>query len=460
MQQEQDSVVWQNFDFLFEALHATGFTGEGDLSEAAAVEIRCVVLPGEGLHGLQPVLHFIPLWRRNGKCESEFSQKRDKDNSIKSHRGQETISFPNYFYKVNVYERFQDKRPHLPQGFSTVVLSLKIFSKLYRLSTSSLSVSNSIQPLKLGRASWGGGWKTKNKDKELDNMCTIWIYIWTHDSAPADAYWMCMNTPTLTMTEPIPATKAHSRLCTYFESTRVSSHVENGVVGQQVEQPLISSSRPVGFEGSFDLLRAFWRHGHVAVLEDPAFRHTERKILIHTFPFTKTFFPEIFGEKNVPSWVFSPLRKVKGFCFPWFFSGNVCLQSVFRIFICLMWNQVKLMETQICHHVHIFMYVYICYGVCGCPTFPARYCWSFHQTWCLEVSAPRQFLLRRWSTSAASSPPASCPGTPYWTTNTRRTEMNYKHPSKTPRCHQKHQIKRHKKSSSVAVAMLTSLLPR
>lgn len=96
MQQEQHSVVWQNFDFLFEALHATGFTGEGDLSEAAAVEIRCVVLPGEGLHGLQPVLHFIPLWRRNGKCESEFSQKRDKDNSIKSHRGQETISFPNY----------------------------------------------------------------------------------------------------------------------------------------------------------------------------------------------------------------------------------------------------------------------------------------------------------------------------------------------------------------------------
>lgn len=191
--------------------------------------------------------------------------------------------FPIIFRKVNVYERFQDKRPHLPQGFSTVVLSLKIFSKLYRLSTSSLSVSNSIQPLKLGRASWGGGWKTKNKDKELDNMCTVWIYIWTHDSASADAYWMCMNTPTLTMTEPIPATKAHSRLCTYFESTRVSSHVENGVVGQQVEQPLISSSRPVGFEGSFDLLRAFWRHGHVAVLEDPAFRHTERKILIHTF---------------------------------------------------------------------------------------------------------------------------------------------------------------------------------
>lgn len=61
--------------------------------------------------------------------------------------------FPIIFRKVNVYERFQDKRPHLPQGFSTVVLSLKIFSKLYRLSTSSLSVSNSIQPLKLGRAS-------------------------------------------------------------------------------------------------------------------------------------------------------------------------------------------------------------------------------------------------------------------------------------------------------------------
>lgn len=115
---------------------------------------------------------------------------------------------------------------------------------------------------------------------------------------------------------------------------------------------------------------------------------------------------------------------------------------------------------QICAYLTLSSCAHISLCVCVCPTFPARYCWSFHQTWCLEVSAPRQFLLRRWSTSAASSPPASCPGTPYWTTNTRRTEMNYKHPSKTPRCHQKHQIKRHKKSSSVAVAMLTSLLPR
>lgn len=45
----------------------------------------------------------------------------------------------------------------LPQGFSSVVLSWKIFSKLYRLSTSSLSVFNSMQPLKFGTASADGG---------------------------------------------------------------------------------------------------------------------------------------------------------------------------------------------------------------------------------------------------------------------------------------------------------------
>lgn len=58
--------------------------------------------------------------------------------------------------------------------------------------------------------------------------------------------------------------------------------------------------------------------------------HREEDINTHIFP-----------------WVFSPLRKVLSFCFPWFFSGNVCLQSVFRLFVCLMWNQVKRMETQI-----------------------------------------------------------------------------------------------------------------
>jgi len=48
-------------------------------------------------------------------------------------------------------------RTDLPHGFSTVVLSWKAFSKLYRLSTSSFSVSSSIQPLKLGNASGAGG---------------------------------------------------------------------------------------------------------------------------------------------------------------------------------------------------------------------------------------------------------------------------------------------------------------
>lgn len=45
----------------------------------------------------------------------------------------------------------------LPQGFSSVVFRLKMFSKLYKLSTSSFSVSSSMQPLKLGRASAAGG---------------------------------------------------------------------------------------------------------------------------------------------------------------------------------------------------------------------------------------------------------------------------------------------------------------
>lgn len=60
----------------------------------------------------------------------------------------------------------------LPQGTSSVVLSWKMFSKLYRLRTSSLSVSSSIQPLKLGRASWEGGYK-RNKRIKIKNC--IWF---------------------------------------------------------------------------------------------------------------------------------------------------------------------------------------------------------------------------------------------------------------------------------------------
>lgn len=65
----------------------------------------------------------------------------------------------------------------LPQGFSSVVLSWKIFSKLYRLSTSSLSVSNSIQPLKFGRASGDGGWRKRVNIKELDTLRLL-RYLW------------------------------------------------------------------------------------------------------------------------------------------------------------------------------------------------------------------------------------------------------------------------------------------
>lgn len=56
MQQEQHPVVRQQFDFLFEALHASRFVGESDLSEAGAVEIRGVVHPGLSQHRLGPAL--------------------------------------------------------------------------------------------------------------------------------------------------------------------------------------------------------------------------------------------------------------------------------------------------------------------------------------------------------------------------------------------------------------------
>lgn len=46
---------------------------------------------------------------------------------------------------------------NLPQGLSSVVLRLKVFSKLYRLCTSSFSVPSAMQPLKYGFSSGGGG---------------------------------------------------------------------------------------------------------------------------------------------------------------------------------------------------------------------------------------------------------------------------------------------------------------
>lgn len=241
--------------------------------------------------------------------------------------------FPIIFRKVNVYERFQDKRPHLPQGFSTVVLSLKIFSKLYRLSTSSLSVSNSIQPLKLGRASWGGGWKTKNKDnkdKEQDNMYHLNLHLNTR-----------LSTSRCVLDVHEYSDSHHDWAHPCNKSTQSSVHLlwkYSGILprrkrcrrstGWAAPDLLQPSRRLWRFVWSPQGLLKTWtccRTGGSCIQT-----HREEDINTHIFP-----------------WVFSPLRKVLSFCFPWFFSGNVCLQSVFRLFSCLMWNQVKRMETQI-----------------------------------------------------------------------------------------------------------------
>lgn len=49
------------------------------------------------------------------------------------------------------------------------------------------------------------------------------------------------------MTEHIPTTDPRSAPCTHSERTRVSSHIEDRVVGQEVEQPLISTGLHIGF---------------------------------------------------------------------------------------------------------------------------------------------------------------------------------------------------------------------
>lgn len=65
LQQQQHAVVRQQFDFLFKALHASRFVGEGDLSEAGAVEICCVVHPGLSQHRLGSV--FSEIIQTEGK---------------------------------------------------------------------------------------------------------------------------------------------------------------------------------------------------------------------------------------------------------------------------------------------------------------------------------------------------------------------------------------------------------
>lgn len=46
VQKQQDSIVRQQFNFLFKALHASRFFSEVDLSKAGTIEIGCVVDPG------------------------------------------------------------------------------------------------------------------------------------------------------------------------------------------------------------------------------------------------------------------------------------------------------------------------------------------------------------------------------------------------------------------------------
>lgn len=59
LQHEQYPAVRQHFDFLFKALHASRCVAEGDLSEAGAVEIRCVSDPGLSQRGLGPATGFL-----------------------------------------------------------------------------------------------------------------------------------------------------------------------------------------------------------------------------------------------------------------------------------------------------------------------------------------------------------------------------------------------------------------
>lgn len=113
----------QQFDFLFKALHSSRFLREGDLGEAGTIEIGCIVDPG--------------------LCQSRFGPVFDDGT-----RGQFTLQKETFFTRGR-----REVDTDLPQGFSSVVFNWKILSKLYKLITSSFSVSNSIQPLKFGRAS-------------------------------------------------------------------------------------------------------------------------------------------------------------------------------------------------------------------------------------------------------------------------------------------------------------------
>lgn len=83
LQQEQYSFVWEQFDFLFEALDSASLIlWKVDLSEASTVKIRCIIHPGLTQRRLGSVL--IPSDITQGKTKiskltmniNVFSQKR------------------------------------------------------------------------------------------------------------------------------------------------------------------------------------------------------------------------------------------------------------------------------------------------------------------------------------------------------------------------------------------------
>lgn len=90
LQQQQDSVVWDQFHFLFEALHAHQLIIEGDLSEAGTVEIRRVVHPGLSQHRLQPAGLIRYQSHRKRQMENMRVGLVERKENIKSLSGKQT----------------------------------------------------------------------------------------------------------------------------------------------------------------------------------------------------------------------------------------------------------------------------------------------------------------------------------------------------------------------------------
>lgn len=68
----------------------------------------------------------------------------------------------------------------------------------------------------------------------------------------------------------------------YAKGAWVSSHIEDGVIDQQVEESLISTRLNRGFGYPFLPLRGFRRHRHLTILKDPATKQHRHRYLIVT----------------------------------------------------------------------------------------------------------------------------------------------------------------------------------